>query len=120
MWNAVKTSPAVGSFLPPPRFSEDTHFIAVDLQRFRIFTGAPLFVDFKAIPYKDVEVLEWHRRFNLCREWYKKPNVAMLLNPALLKENGVTHVVAPAIRPIDNPQLKAIYADPFYILYRVE
>ena len=35
--------------------------IPVGLQRFRLHTGAPIFVDVKSIPYKDVDVIEWPR-----------------------------------------------------------
>ena len=51
---------AATDFTPPPRGG--THLIAVDLQSFRLYTGAAIFVDFKSVPYQDEEVLEWHRR----------------------------------------------------------
>ena len=34
----------------------------LEMQRFRLATAAPILVDFKAIPYRDVDVLEWRRR----------------------------------------------------------
>lgn len=42
------------------------------LLQFRIATGAPIFVDFKARAYKDAEVLEWYRRLHLARAVYRK------------------------------------------------
>ena len=46
-------------FKPMPARKQDSRLIASDLQQFRLHTGAPIYVDFKAIPYKDVEVIEW-------------------------------------------------------------
>ena len=62
--------PAVGNgrgavsntFSPPPRAKEGANQIPVDLQRFRLVTGARIYVDFKSVPYAPAEVLEWSRR----------------------------------------------------------
>ena len=59
---------------------EQKHLIAVDLQRFRLFTGVPIYVDFKSIPYKDTEVLEWFRRLKQCSEWYTRFVVMFLVS----------------------------------------
>ncbi len=42
------------NFTPAPR--KGSNLIAIDLQSFRLVTGAPLYVDFKSIPYRDDEV----------------------------------------------------------------
>jgi hypothetical protein len=44
---------------------QDARIIAPDFQQFRLTTGARMFVDFKSIPYKDIEVIEWHRRLQV-------------------------------------------------------
>src|SRR5262249_25131257 len=64
------------NFTPPPRTGQAGGFIAIDLQRFRLATGAPIYVDFKAIPYKDTEVLEWYQRMRLCTSIYTSPRTA--------------------------------------------
>ena len=50
------------NFKPAPRRGGAGMFLSVDLQDFRLTTGAPLFVDYKSIPYQDAEVLEWYER----------------------------------------------------------
>ena len=52
--------------------------VPLDLQRFRLHTGAPIVVDFKAIPYKDVEVLEWHERLRDSLHFYELVRAAPL------------------------------------------
>lgn len=103
---------ASASFLPP-KITTASEYIAVDLQRFRLYTGAPIFVDFKAIPYKDTEVIEWRRRFELCQEWYKTQKWDAL------ERYGITHVVSAADKPLHDPLLEPITADSQYRLYRV-
>jgi hypothetical protein len=116
--------PAVGSgrgavsttFTPPP---QDPHLIRVDLQRFRLVTGAPIYVDFKSVPYKDVDVLRWYQRMQLCDAWYggKSWN-----NPALcaqLADEGVTHVLIKADQAIDSAALQFVHGDNLYRLYRL-
>jgi hypothetical protein len=101
------------SFLPPPRRDQASQHIPVDLQRFRLLTGVPIFVDFKAIPYKDVEVLRWRRRFDLCRTWYETQEWGAL------RGHGISHVVMPADRPVQNAGLEVVYKDTFYRVYRL-
>ncbi len=48
----------------------DTQVIPVDLQRFRLATGAPIYVDFKSIPYKDADVIEWRDRLRAAEAMY--------------------------------------------------
>src|SRR5207249_10180937 len=43
--------------------------VSWDLQRFRLLTGAAAYVDGKAIPYQDAEVLEWYRRVRQAEQW---------------------------------------------------
>ncbi len=45
------------------------YLIPPKLLEFRLATGAPALVDFKAIPYRDVDVLEWRRRLQFCRQF---------------------------------------------------
>jgi hypothetical protein len=39
--------------------------------RFQIGDRAPIFVEFKSIPYKDTDVLEWYRRVSINNQFYK-------------------------------------------------
>jgi hypothetical protein len=106
------------TFAEPPR-PKDRNFIPIDLQRFRLFTGAPIYVDFKAIPYRDVEVLEWYRRLRQCQAWYAENDWG---RPALhdeLTQAGITHVLLPADRAVSGNALELLHADPHYRIYRV-
>jgi hypothetical protein len=107
------------NFMPAPRAGKSGQFIAIDLQRFRLVTGAPIFVDFKSIPYKDVEVLEWYRRILWAagmyaeRDWNKDGILEEL------RTNGITHVVTTADRDIRCDALEKIYEDAHYHVFRV-
>lgn len=119
--------PAVGSgprgsgsntFTPPPK--PNSNLIPIDLQRFRLFTGARLFVDFKSVPYADMEVLEWHRRLRLAEAWYKEKDWdAAGIRGQLLAE-GITHVLVPR-RPSIRAEFlgEPVYDDDAYAVYRV-
>lgn len=91
-----------------------------DLQRFRLYTGAPLYVDFKAIPYKDVDVLEWRDRVLWARNLYSHLGDQSLggLHEAL-RQRGITHVVARSGHEVRCRELTKIYEEGGYALYRV-
>lgn len=104
------------SFTPPPRSTSD--LIAVDLQRFRLHTGTPIYVDFKSVPYLEDEVLEWQRRMRQCETWYAADWTA----PERLQElrgEKITHVVTSADKPLKAEYLEEVHSDPAYIVYRL-
>lgn len=90
-----------------------------DLARFRLATRARLYADFKAIPYRDIEVIEWHRRVGNCQRWYAESDWDTSGVIGEVAEEGVTHVVAPAGKPIKSARLETVYEDPTYRVYRV-
>ncbi len=95
---------------------EDIYLTPVKMQDFRLVTGAPVYVDFKSIPYRDSEVIEWHRRVQLVDRFYESGDCDML--ETIVQEGGVTHVVAPReARLINCPVLKPIYQDELYRIY---
>lgn len=113
--NASARGSVSTSFIPPPRTSQQRH-IAVDLQRFRLYTGARIYVDFKAVPYKDVEVLEWRRRFDTALRLLSDPGT---MSPTDLRAEGITHVVLPLQKPFNQGTMEQIYADDHYRVLRV-
>ena len=106
------------TFTPPPRPKPGSNLIPVDLQRFRLATGTPIFVDFKSVPYLDNEVLEWQRRMKQCEAWYEG-DWSAFGSVQELRAAGITHVVAPAAKPIKADGLIEVHADPAYIVYEV-
>jgi hypothetical protein len=107
-------------FKPLPALQKDKQFIPINLQRFRLHTGAPIFVDFKSIPYQDLDVLEWHERLilndRICKQ-LKAGKVEEVLPE--LRQHGITHVVIPAHEALDRSQLPVVYEDEFYVIHQV-
>ncbi len=100
------------TFTPPdPQFS--------DLARFRLATRARLFADFKAIPYKDADVLEWHRRVAAAERWYARKAWDDGIAGELAAE-GITHAVVPASLPVSGERWALEHEDDAYRVWRVK
>ncbi|MBX7104392.1 MAG: hypothetical protein K1X57_09940 [Gemmataceae bacterium] len=103
------------TFAVPPPLAPG--LIPLDFQRFRLATGAAIYVDFKSIPYRATEVIEWHRRLELVANWYSTGSWAVK-TPDLIQA-GITHVVIPANHASTGPG-QSIYTDEHYTLYQIE
>ncbi|WP_036479715.1 DUF6798 domain-containing protein [Myxosarcina sp. GI1] len=93
------------------------------LQKFRLYTGAPIFINFKSHPYKDVEVLEWYERVNLALKFYEAPSRerACQILDYLQAEYQVTHVVLNENNfNIQCPDFNKLFQDDSYALYAVK
>ena len=108
------------NFTPPPQRSNQKQNISVDLQQFRLFTGAPIYIDFKSIPYKDVEVLEWYRRVLWNHRLYEQRDWNKDEIATELARRKITHIVVAADRDISCDVLELVYADEHYRLYRLQ
>jgi hypothetical protein len=107
------------NFTPPPQRSKQDQIISIDLQRFRLFTGAPIYVDFKSIPYKDIEVLEWHTRIEWNHKLYKERDWDQREIEAELARRRITHVIAATDRDIRCDALEFVREVEGYRVYRV-
>jgi hypothetical protein len=109
-------------FLPEKKI--ETGVIPYDLQRFRLTTGAPIFVDFKSVPYKDVEVLEWYDRFRAAKailEDIEGGRQGAALEE--LRRRGVTHLILKAdqqLRGLEGEGVGRTYKDEYYQIYRLK
>ncbi len=106
-------------FKPPRSETEGIRRIAFGPQRFRLFTGAPVFIDIKSIPYKDVEVLEWRRRLDENDRIYtamRSPTAGP--ERELLARYGITHVITRTDQAVVWPELERIYEDRYFRVYR--
>ncbi len=120
--------PAVGSgrgavsntFAPPARAKPGANQIPVDLQRFRLATGARVYVDFKSVPYAAAEVEEWRRRMIWATDFYAKSVRDYQHYHDWMKREGITHVVVPRASGVFASYLEEVYADDEYIVYRVK
>lgn len=92
----------------------DIYLVPVKMEDFRLVTGAAIFVDFKSVPYRDVDVLEWYQRFKQANYFYQNADCNSL--PALY-ERGITHVVLPVDFPVKCPALTKLYQDDSYGLF---
>lgn len=97
------------------------YLIPLDMQDFRLVTGAPVYVEFKSIPYKDVEVIEWYQRLSKAGRLYRAPRKRDGCEiVAELRLEGVTHIVLPYDHTIRTcPNLEKEYSDANYALFRI-
>src|SRR5262249_39184703 len=105
------------NFIPAPRAGKSGHLIAIDLQRFRIFTGAPIYVDFKSIPYKDSDVVEWHRRLLWAHKLYTEQKWNDEQTLLELWQSGITFVITTGRKGITGPDWERFYEDRNYRVY---
>jgi hypothetical protein len=111
----VRQSKAAGQvYLIPPR---DNHF-----DEFRLFTGAPVFINWKTHPYRDFEVMEWYNRNQLAKDYYTNDQAAACETlKTITSKYKLTHVV------VDLDQSYAVcdgmqetYRDKHYAVYAVK
>lgn len=108
-------------YRPLAQKRRDGRIIPVDLQRFRLYTGSPVFVDFKSIPYRDVDLIEWRDRLREAEsvlDWLEQDRVSEAV--ATLRARGVTHVLTPATVKLNDGRLREVYADEYYRVFRIE
>jgi len=108
----------VQAFISTHKRPNDVYLIPIKMQDFRLASGAPAFIDFKSIPYKDIEVLEWYQRLRLAEQFYKTRDCTLL--EGMVADYGLTHVVWEASSaPLPCPFIQQIYGDEHYELYRI-
>ncbi|MDI6896836.1 MAG: hypothetical protein QMC99_05860 [Methanocella conradii] len=103
----------------------DVYLIPTDLQDFRLYTGAPIFVDFKSHPYKDTEVIEWYKRLQLANDFYNNTSylnntdtVQALRN--ITKDYRITHIIIRGYDPkFSNETITLAYTDGNYTIYKI-
>ncbi len=108
-------------FNPRPPRRSDPRSIAVNLQAFRLDTGAPIYVDFKSIPYEPQDVLEWRRRLAFMEEVYSQLDQQGMGDPLAqaLRTEGITHIVVRADLELPVSLLALTYNDGIYRVYRL-
>ena len=115
---AANSAGGVGSLtFVPPKPGRPAVF---ELERFRLATGAAVYVDSKAIPYRDVEVLEWRRRVANCERWYAADDWDATGTADAVAAEGVTHVVVPAGVTVRSRRVRMEYEDAAHRVYRIE
>jgi len=88
-----------------------------DMQRFRLETGAPTFVDYKSHPYRDVEVIEWYARMSLIDELDAEDPLQVCEAVASLHERyGVAHFVRSTQHPLPCARLGTAFQDAKFVI----
>ncbi len=93
--------------------------VSFELARFRLATGAAQYVDFKSIPYRDKEVLEWYRRVSQSEKWFGNTDWDAADTVDELRKEGITHIVAPAALGLKSKRLEPVADAGAYRVYRV-
>ena len=106
------------SYVEANKQSGDTYLIPLKMQDFRLETGASAYIEFKSIPYKDVDVLEWRLRVDLVRDFYDRTRCRKLIK--LAETEGFSH----AILPVDHEtaqckQTESLFQDDVYGVYKI-
>lgn len=114
-----KTTPMM-EFVKQTRQWGEIYLVTPDskrLRKFRLYTGAPILVNFKSHPYKDTEVIEWYNRLQLAQGFYGE---GCRVLPTLRDRYRITHVV------LERQQfdwgcegLQELFRDENYGVYRV-
>ncbi|NJL84429.1 MAG: hypothetical protein HC890_18585 [Chloroflexaceae bacterium] len=90
-----------------------------DLQKFRLYTGAPIFINRKSHPYKDIEVIAWYNRVETALSIYQNNDCSRLKE--IISEVKITHAVAQNEQHSLNCKfLEAIYQDNLYKVYKIQ
>lgn len=99
----------------------EVYLIPLELERFRLETGAPTFVDRKTHPYQPREVVEWGRRTTLARGFAAAdPRGKCDRLRQLSSTEGVTHVVLDLDRgDLDCRFAETVFRDEHYAVYRI-
>jgi hypothetical protein len=117
---AITRGSLSSDFKPLPDKKRDERVIPQELQRFRLFTGAPIYVDFKSVPFKDVEVIEWRRRLRIAEAVQQDLHAGRYERAlAALRAEKVTHLVVPAQEILSGPGFELIHQDSSYRVYRL-
>jgi hypothetical protein len=111
----------VMNFVKETKQPDDLFLIPIEMERFRLYTGVPIFVDEKSHPYGDNEILEWNKRILMAKEFYQsrgKPACRILSDMA--PHYGITHVIIE--NALDEPGcavLTEIYRDETFAVHKV-
>jgi hypothetical protein len=111
---------ALFAFVRQNKTAEDVYLIPTRMERFRLATGASVFVDYKSHPYKDRQVLEWFDRLQQAEAFYAAGadrKVALLRD--LARRHGVTHAVVGGNEVLAGEGFTEVYRDPYYRIFQV-
>ncbi|MGI9421016.1 MAG: DUF6798 domain-containing protein [Geminicoccaceae bacterium] len=78
----------------------------------RLDSGLPQLVSWKSHPYKDVEVLEWYRRYLLAERVFRGEAIDCTALPEAVEIYGVTHLlIEDPAKPVECGEANAVFAE---------
>ena len=111
-------------FVKEHKQSGETYLIPPDpnhLRKFRLYTGAPIFINDKTHPYKDTEILEWYKRLEQAREFYRASDRSCQVLDDLVANYSLTHVVLPQKKSnLNCDRLSEVYSNTKYKVAVIE
>lgn len=116
---------AMMNYVRDSKQAGDTYLIPADskiLRKFRLYTGAPIYINRKTHPYLDTEVIAWNERLESANAFYKTHGIesCRMLRQEFVPE-GVTHVVLPQENIKRRcKRLQRIYRDESYGVFTTE
>jgi len=112
----------VMNYVKAHKESGDLYLIPVEMQKFRLYSGAAVFVDWKTHPYKDKEILEWHQRLKIAERIYKgKEIISDAAWNKIIEEKGISYIVFPSERKQEaSEKWEELYSDDDYSLFTVK
>jgi hypothetical protein len=120
---ATNSEQGLITYVKEHKSPEDLYAIPLHMQDFRLETGAPAYVEFKSIPYQDIDVAEWFRRISLIGDFYRSPyqryGCEHLAN--FKNQEMITHIVVPRGHEVKKcADWVEQYVDENYRIYRLE
>jgi len=112
---------AVFEYVREHRQPGDVYLIPPKLQTFRLATDTPAFIDFKSIPYRDTDVIEWRERVQLADFFYRDDpsQISCDLLDQISERQDITHILLQSDQfGLACPGMVLAYQDPAYALYR--
>jgi hypothetical protein len=110
---------ALFNYVNQHKTSGQVYLIPLKMQDFRLATGAPAYVDFKAIPYTDSAVPVWYSRVMMAGDFYQGPRCDSLQK--FLIQSRVSDIVLENTQDnLDCPGVTRIYQDNYYKIYSLD
>ncbi len=103
---------------------DQTYLVPLNLERFRLAAGVPIFVDWKSHPFRSSEIIEWYDRVRLARAFYEAKNSgdAIVALTNIRERARVTHVIvelnADHLHRI--VQLRFKFRDKEHVVYKIK
>ena len=117
-----KDTPIIMEYVKENKQPGETYLIPIASGKFvdfRIVTGAPILINLKSHPYKDIEVIEWHDRLLMAQQFYDNSGIAKceaLQN--LIDKYRISHVIVKNDDSFECSGVEKTYIDNLYQIYK--